>query len=403
MKSIRLRTKIEIVSVSLFLLSISIFSVASVTRTITDSQDNIITFIRNSNGKYWETTVGNIQLAIDDLAGDGIVWIPAGTYSITKPLYVNHSYVTLQGVGGLDWNKIRGATIFDMDASTNILEIGNGTKIYGCQVRDIKFKSDSRTLLGDAIRFINCNVPLVDRCGFHGINGSAVNFSGATYCGRLTNCDTQACGGHITANPLGTIRISSTDGEKPTGTYITGNVFHASYSYEIEDVVDGHAAGGTRILDNYFEGANTITEEKAAIYGYFAMADISGNYFFWNSASEATAINLTNDASDGATITNNRIKGWKNGVHLQTNEDSTIVCNNVFLNLNGGQGVIDDGTDNIVKNNYGYIYSSYEVIPTSASNPYSSNLLDDGSMYFVTGNQSLAVYYGGTWYYYEHS
>jgi len=84
-KKLGLRTKIEAVIVMCVLLTVGIGSVMSVTRTITDTSDTLETYIRNSNGKYWEKTTANIQLAIDDLNSTygGWVKVPAGSYTLT--------------------------------------------------------------------------------------------------------------------------------------------------------------------------------------------------------------------------------------------------------------------------------------------------------------------------------
>jgi len=42
-------------------------SVGALTRTISDSSDNVMSFIRNSNGGIWEVTGANINLAINDV------------------------------------------------------------------------------------------------------------------------------------------------------------------------------------------------------------------------------------------------------------------------------------------------------------------------------------------------
>ncbi len=61
----------------LFLVLTTLYLVGSVTRSLSDTQDNKDTLVRNSNGKYWEPTGANIQAAIDDVAssGGGTVWV----------------------------------------------------------------------------------------------------------------------------------------------------------------------------------------------------------------------------------------------------------------------------------------------------------------------------------------
>jgi hypothetical protein len=76
MAIIQFRTKIEVIIVLFFLLSLAIFSVASINRTITDSGDTIETCIRNSKGNIWDPTGANLQTAINDLSGQGgNVWV----------------------------------------------------------------------------------------------------------------------------------------------------------------------------------------------------------------------------------------------------------------------------------------------------------------------------------------
>jgi len=70
-----------------------------VDRTITDTGDDIETFIRNSNGNYWEATGANIQAAIDDIAvsgwSSGVVWIPGDSeIDITESIILT-PYITL--------------------------------------------------------------------------------------------------------------------------------------------------------------------------------------------------------------------------------------------------------------------------------------------------------------------
>lgn len=71
MKKISFKTKIEAAVIISLLISLSIASVFAVTRTISDTQDTVDTYIRNSNGKYWSVSEANIQAAIDDLGANG--------------------------------------------------------------------------------------------------------------------------------------------------------------------------------------------------------------------------------------------------------------------------------------------------------------------------------------------
>ena len=82
----------------LFFAVFSIYLVGSVSRNISDTQDNKETLIRNSNGNYWEANNANIQAAINDLGSGGTVWLPRGTFVITQSIQLN-SNMKLVGAG----------------------------------------------------------------------------------------------------------------------------------------------------------------------------------------------------------------------------------------------------------------------------------------------------------------
>lgn len=82
----QLRTKIEVILAVAILLILSIAAVASVTRVISDSYDNSSTFIRNSNGNLWEVNEANLQLAINDLSGQGGFVKVGDDISLSSPI-----------------------------------------------------------------------------------------------------------------------------------------------------------------------------------------------------------------------------------------------------------------------------------------------------------------------------
>ena len=92
--------KIEILAAFAVLLLLSAGSTVSITRTITSTNDNIYTFIRNSNGNYWAATTDNIQVAINDLDNQsGTVWLPGcKTFWIRKTIIIWRN-ITLDMLG----------------------------------------------------------------------------------------------------------------------------------------------------------------------------------------------------------------------------------------------------------------------------------------------------------------
>lgn len=89
MKVMKVRTKIELIISLGVIILVSIIGVASVTRIITDSNDNVATFIRNSNGNIWEVNEINLQAAIDDLNGDGGYVKVGDDITLTSPIQLD--------------------------------------------------------------------------------------------------------------------------------------------------------------------------------------------------------------------------------------------------------------------------------------------------------------------------
>ena len=103
-----MKKKIKAFLISTVFLLIAVPTVLSVTRTISSSQDNMETFIRNSNGMYWEANAGNIQAAIDDLVSTNGGWvkIPPGSYDLssTGPIRTYNLSVIIEGATkGTSW------------------------------------------------------------------------------------------------------------------------------------------------------------------------------------------------------------------------------------------------------------------------------------------------------------
>jgi hypothetical protein len=131
-KVIRTRTKIEAVLAVAFLLAISISSVFAVTRTISDTQDTIATYITNSNGKYWAATGANLQLAITDLNSTNGGWVdfPGGidmtvssSINIWRNITVDFHGSTLTASGDIDvlipwWQSTIRNVIIDISVVT---------------------------------------------------------------------------------------------------------------------------------------------------------------------------------------------------------------------------------------------------------------------------------------------
>lgn len=109
----------------------------ALTRIITDSSDNVSTFITNSNGNSWEATTTNIQLAIYDLNGTtGEVKIPPGYFELDKLIIPKH--VTVIGSGSLSYGDAqygaKGGTQFNLSYDTDTI-ILQGGRLWSCKVQ----------------------------------------------------------------------------------------------------------------------------------------------------------------------------------------------------------------------------------------------------------------------------
>jgi len=118
--------KFMIALIFLVFVLIAVPLVFSATRTITHTHDDLDTFIRNSNGNYWEATGANIQAAINDLNPEippgyggyggthGYVWLPGNTnftidstLVIKKRVTLNMGGSTIIPSGNFDVIKLR--------------------------------------------------------------------------------------------------------------------------------------------------------------------------------------------------------------------------------------------------------------------------------------------------------
>ncbi|MCK4634448.1 MAG: hypothetical protein KAT37_01100 [Candidatus Aenigmarchaeota archaeon] len=129
-----LRINIKVGLVTLFFIIIAVPLALSITRTISDTHDDIDTFIVNSNGNIWEDNGSNIQAAINDLNPElpagyagyggthGYVWLPG------NKTFIIDSTLTIERRVTLD---MRGSTIvpsgdFDVIEMRKASQLRNG-------------------------------------------------------------------------------------------------------------------------------------------------------------------------------------------------------------------------------------------------------------------------------------
>jgi hypothetical protein len=161
----------------------------------TDRWFSINTMIRNSNGKYWSATGANLQLAINDVDGNGTVYLPQGTFTITTNIIIE-SGVKLQG-SGMDSTILKAAdstyvapihttnenniSIYDLTidgnedngATGNAINIGNCTDFFVNNVYLLNYSGNGLRIYDDSTRghisnvFSYCDLDTVQSFGFN--------------------------------------------------------------------------------------------------------------------------------------------------------------------------------------------------------------------------------------------
>lgn len=150
MKKISFKTKIEVGVVIFFVALLSASSVLSVTRTISNTQDNIDTFIRASNGNYWEATGDNFESAVSSMnSSKGVLHLPVCSITVDTPVSYRQLVVEGEGVGGFQGNY--GYTQITLTGSGSIT-IGNGGVL-----RNLKVYCDGSWTADYAVKYLANN------------------------------------------------------------------------------------------------------------------------------------------------------------------------------------------------------------------------------------------------------
>lgn len=364
MRKLELRIKIEIIMAIFFIILLVTASVASITRTISDSGDNSNTFIRNSKGNYWSTTGMNLQTAINDLTNGGTIWIPDCNLSISSTLTLRND-INLIGIG-------KNSTLYLADnANINVINIngknniliekinvdGNtdGQSNHGVGLIDITSNSKNITIKNcyfshSGKTHIDCqegtsNI-LIEECYFIGKHnsgyGGAIWFSGSNCIARNNFIkDTYGCG----------IVMESETGYSPSkyhiidGNVITGEIGHGIHM---------EALGGT----------NSMKSSNCTIINNHIHDLTAGGY-----GSVVCGILL----AENSTCSNNRIRNVAS-FGIQINARKVIVTNNIISDI-----TIYDGIQTI------FAAGVTDVSDCIISNNYISNIKDDGIQLYLGG------------------
>ncbi len=304
MNKLKLRTKVEVVLVVLLLLSITTASVMSITRTISDEGDDVYTFIRNSNGNYWEATGANIQAAIDDCGSYGWVEIPEGTIDISTIIYMdNNIWLRGSGIGATVLRQANGAnlgdiiycadlskfTISDLTVDGNRANNPNGfnnIEADGCTdfiIRDVFITSPSKGGLridDSSRRGVVSNVQITD------IDGTQQGLAVATaYDMRFSDIIVWDCDddfaidfSNMHSSIVNNIRVYDT----PMGIKITGasyGNYYNEYNNIVVNVNEDAADAALKIQYAHYCNFNNIYAEGTGIIVYGSTYFCDNNNF----------------------------------------------------------------------------------------------------------------------------
>ena len=94
--------------------------ITSATQNIPDVHNDLETYIKNSNGNYWESNASNIQMAINDLDNNsGTVWLPGNMIFELSSTLILHQNVILD-LGGCIIKPSGDFNIIDIRESTTL-------------------------------------------------------------------------------------------------------------------------------------------------------------------------------------------------------------------------------------------------------------------------------------------
>jgi len=405
-KRLGLKTKIEAGIVIMILLTMGIGSVLSVTRTITDSSDTIETYIRNSNGNYWDATGANIQLAINDASG-GWVEIPGDTnITITTHLTIPDN-VWLRGGGNSS------ILYLEDGADDNIIENSDQTNgNTGIKITDLVLDGNGwEQTLWDG------NIATHAGDKYNGIYFKNVYNSSVTRC----YIHDTACAGIVTW-------------EDENNYYCNNWITKAGLQWEGHHPADWHPCGILSFsADNCHYDSNTIwsiysngisTEKRVSLgstnntINNNIIYDCFYGIYIENVNNHTISDNIISDCNkEDAYIPTTHAGGIRLGAGIYPVDD-TIVSNNIItscgnLSSANGFGIYSEGDGNIFTGNtvidsqgYGiYIGSGDYNILTSNTVSYSgdeaitmaalNSIVSNNIVEFSTGNGILQYYAAG--------
>jgi len=311
--------------------SLLALSVPAPTRVISDTGDNVDTFIRNSNGGIWDASGANIQLAIDDLGTEGgTVWIPDGNYDFSSQIQIKNNSVRLLGEGQY-------ITFTKTTSIPGGLLLINGSGINDMKgnhlIENIEFCNTGYTSAISGA-FINCTYISginIKNCRFR-FNDDEAIIMRTVWNSDISECYIQQCGNVTNGNSsLYYVSAGSGDCEIP---WIRNNLFEGGGDCCINNT-DANA-NHAQIVDNWFEYENAVPT-RAYIYWKGHYATIKGNDIIGNSLTPDVIGILTHGTR--STVSDNEVTYCEVGIEGSwasiIDSNTMAYCDN-GIKTNGG-------------------------------------------------------------------
>ena len=319
-----------------------------------------------------------IQYAVDEInvSGGGLLYLKSGEYIIRSTIELCKEI----SVVGSGWNFGGGGTKLKQGANCDILRVAPAIKgVTSVGIFDLSIVSQRDAYSkGSAITFSsNCMDVRVSDVGINYMPEYGI-ISGNGWGMVIDDVVIENCG-------LDGLRITSGTEGKIVNCKINANDHFGAYISTTQ----------SKILNNEFRGNGydglILNMPKIICIGNTFHGNHDGGY-----DSQLTVRN------ENCTVIGNNIDCQSYtayGIRLwSTSSNVTVLGNNIedFNTI----AVKDYGDFNLLAYNVGFHNSTYNYIPCSGANPYGGT--NNGAMYFNTGNQTLCVYWSGSWYYYEH-
>jgi len=357
--------------------------VHGVTRTITSSSDNIDTFIRNSNGKYWTASAANLQSAIDDLDNES-GWVDGSGASVTgvSTTIKVGDYCTLKNIRIIHGSGANVTAITNYDTSNGNTHItlenifidmqgttctesyenhpyshANGVTLRKCDNTTIKGCELNNTV-GCAIYLMVCDDSVV--------RDNTITHAGLTFEGSA-----------LLANHVNGVFIDSSENCKILDNHIM-DVYSCGITTEMRL---GYKRSSHILIDG-----NTITD---AMYGIYV--ERVSNHTITNNV--ITDIAKTEAYSSGAA----------SGLRIGASTDvlcvnDTLISDNIISNCGSDSvscGIYADGYRNTIANNKVYEQTGYGLsLGFGSDNICKGNSFDTTTNSAITGVSYNTVFDG---------